>query len=241
MKEFIIKSVLLFTILSVVCDSNIVTGQSSPIWSKDLQTNIGWQKVTSLGQLVASTGNGLIGINTTTGEVQWTITELKNSPEDSYQPISETPFFTISSDGSKNLYIIDPVAGKILFSSTEAGLDQVSDKYFLYQSSKILVIGTKGKNTEMVMVDMTNGKKLWSKSGAYSFTTGAKDLGNNEVLVTSAFFASKLNANTGDEIWKTPLDPKTAAMSSMLVGFESLASGKLTKVEIMAQLITTPA
>ncbi len=179
-----------------------------------MESGIAWQKVTSLGLLVASTGNGLIGINTTTGDEIWSIAELKNSPESSYQQIPKSPFITMSSaEDPKSVYVVDPLAGKILFSSTEAGLTQVTDKYFLYLSAKILVLGTSqsGKNTEMVMVDMTTGKKLWSKSGAYSFTTGVKDLGNNEVLITSAFFASKVNANSGDELWKIGMIQKRPA------------------------------
>ena len=191
------KIIQCFAALLVLCGtSQQVNSQTSvsstPVWTKEMKSNINWQKVTALGQLVASTGKGLIGFNTATGDELWVIEELKNSPEASYHPIEQTPFITLSNaDGGKNIYIVDPVAGKILFNSREAGLEQVSDKYFLYQSSKILVIGTSqgGKSSEMVMVDMANGKKLWSKSGAYSFTTGAKDLGNNEVLVTSAFFA----------------------------------------------------
>jgi hypothetical protein len=90
------------------------------------------------------------------------------------------------------------------------------------------------------MAYMGTGKKIWSKSGAYSFITGAKDLGNNEVLVTSAFFASRLNASNGEEVWKSAIDPRTAGMSGILEMLEGFAAKNITKEELMAQLITTP-
>ncbi len=223
--------------------TNVNAQNIAPLWTKDMKQGILWQKVTTLGLLVASTSTGLIGINTKTGEEMWVIEELKNSPANSYEQIPKSPFVAMSSaDAPKSVYVVNPLKGSIVFSSKSAGLEEVNDKYFLYLSGKILVIGTSkgGKNTEMVMVDMITGEKLWSKSGSYSFTTGVKDLGNNEILITSAFFASKVNAATGEEFWKTGLDPKTAGMSSTLSMLEVYASKKLTKEEIMAQLIIPP-
>jgi len=212
---------------------------SDPVWSVKLQTNVSWQKVTPLGQVIVSTGKGLVGLDPLTGKEQWNITELKNCPESSYLPVSNSPFIEVTSDNA--VYFVDPVNGKIVFNSKAAGIEKVTDRYFLYQSGKVLVIGSSpgGKNSVMVMSDMSNGSVLWNKSGAYSFTTGVKDLGNNEVLITSAFFASKLNASTGDEIWKNALDPRTKGMSSLMAMLEGPLSKKLTKEEIMAQLITS--
>jgi hypothetical protein len=229
--------------LLIIILFNIHSFAAQPLWTKDFKTNINWQKVTSLGQLVASTGKGLMGISPATGDMLWNIEELKNCPENSYQSIPSSPFIGVSpADGSKAFYIVDPLEGKIVFNSKTAGIEQVNDRYFLYENNKILVIGTTtgGKGTEMVMVDMGSGKKLWSKGGAYTFVTGCRDLPNNEVLLTSAFFASKLNANTGEELWKTSLDPKAAGMTGLLGMLEGFAAKKLTKDDIMAQLITTP-
>lgn len=235
-----IPQTLTAIMLSLLFSWSSVQAQSK--WSKDYKTGIAWMKVTPVGQLIASTAKGLIGIDSETGGEQWTLVELKSAPENSYRTIPQSPFIELSpADGSNDILIIDPVPGKVIFNSREAGISRVTDRYFLYQSSKILVIGTSagGKNTEMVMVDMGTGKKLWSKSGAYSFITGAKDLGNNELLVASAFFASRLNAMDGTEKWKTPIDPRTAGMSSFLGMLEGVAASKLSAEEVMAQFITT--
>ncbi len=234
------KSLTVITLLSCLLTT---IHAAQPLWTKDYKTNINWQRVTSLGQLVASTGKGLMGISPATGEMLWNIEELKNAPASSYQAIASSPFIGLSpADGSKAFYMVDPIEGKIIFNSKTAGIEQINDKYFLYENNKILVIGTTsgGKGTEMVMVDMSSGKKLWSKGGAYTFITGCRDLPGNEVLVTSAFFASKLNSNTGEELWKTSLDPKAAGMTGLLGMLEGFAAKKLSKDDIMAQLITTP-
>jgi hypothetical protein len=238
------KKVVVFLLwISIFISTNSLGQNLTPLWNRDLKTNINWQKVTPIGQLIASTGKGLIGINTVTGEELWALETLKNISADGYQPVPQSPFISLTSNnGDKSIFIIDPLQGKIVFNSKEAGIDKVNDQFFLFESSKILVIGTSltGKNTEMVMVDMQSGKKQWSKSGAYSFTTGAKDLGKNELIIISAFFASKLNAVTGEEIWKTAIDPKTAGMSNFLGMLEGFAAKNISKEETMAQLITTP-
>ena len=245
MKKFQVVTVSIgFLILSLLLTGSTGLLASNPLWSKDFKTNVNWQKVTPIGQLIASTGKGLIGINSETGEEVWVIESLKNCPVNSYATIPQSPFVFISpADGSNDVCILDPVEGKVVFNSGAAGLEKVTDQYFLYESGKILVIGTSkgGKNTEMVMVEMKSAQKLWSKSGSYSFITGVKDLGNNEVLMTSAFFASRINANDGTEIWKTAIDPRTSNMSSLLGMLEGFAASKITKDDILAQLITTPS
>ena len=45
-------------------------------WQNELPANIYWQEVTSLGNLIVSSGNQLSGINTETGEPIWSKPEL---------------------------------------------------------------------------------------------------------------------------------------------------------------------
>ena len=213
-------------------------GGIAPLWTKETKAAIQWQKVTPLGQLLACTANGLHCFDVNTGDELWTLTELKNAPESSFETVSNSPFISISGM-DKSLYIINPFEGKVLFSSKEAGLQQVNDKYFLYKNNKIMIIGLPNgsKNVELVMVDMNTGKKLWSKSGGFSLTSGVKDLGNDEVLITSAFYAMKLKTSTGEEIWKKAIDPKTANMAMLFSMLEGFATKMLTKDDLVAQLI----
>jgi outer membrane protein assembly factor BamB len=222
----------------------LMAGGTEPLWTKDMKSAILWQKVTPLGQLIACTALGLHGIDVNTGNELWMIPDLKNAPESSYEPVANSPFISLSSaGGGQNLYVVNPFDGKIVFSSVAAGIEKVNDKYFLYENNKILVIGTpKGSSAaQLVMVDMASGQKLWAKSGGFSLTTGVKDLGKDEVLITSAFYAMKLKASTGDEIWKTSLDPKMANMSSFFSMLEGFASKMLSKDDLNAQLIVPPS
>jgi hypothetical protein len=220
----------------------ITASGGKSVWVKDMKAAISWQKVTPLGQIVASTPRGLIGIQPQTGEESWLAADIQNAPESSYEAISNSPFISVMSDNGKNFCILDPENGRVVFNAKSVGLEQVTDRFFLYSSSRILVIGTSGggKSTEMVMVEMNSGKKLWSKSGSFTFVTAVKDLGKDEVLTLSAFFAAKINAATGDEIWKQPVDPAMAKMSGLMANLEGLVAANVTKDELMTQLITTP-
>lgn len=236
------KNVGLFLIFFISAQLfSLKTSAGGFLWTKDMKSAVTWQKVTPLGQVIASTPRGLIGISPQTGDEIWLASEIQNASESSYEAISNSPFVSLSADNGKNFCIVDPETGKVVFNAKSVGLEQVNDKHFLYQSSKILVIGTSGagKNTEMVMVDMSTGKKLWGKSGSFTFVTAVKDLGNDEVLMLSAFFAAKLNAATGTEIWKQPIDPAMAKMSGLMSSLEGLVAANVTKEELMTQLITT--
>ncbi|NVO03878.1 MAG: PQQ-binding-like beta-propeller repeat protein [Bacteroidetes bacterium] len=233
--------------LAIILTGSILgirAGNTEPFWSKVTKSSILWQKVTPLGQLIACTNDGLYGIDVNTGAELWVIPELKNASESTYEPVSNSPFLSVSTnDGGSNFCIINPFEGKILFSSKGAGIQQVNDKYFLYKNNKILITGLPAgsKNLELVMVDMGTGKKLWSKSGGFSLTSGVKDLGNDEVLITSAFYAMKIKASTGDEIWKVGIDPKMANFSSLFGMLEGMVGKMLSKEDLMAQLIIPPS
>jgi hypothetical protein len=45
-------------------------------WEKELSSNILWQEVTALGNLIVSSGNQLAGVNTETGAIIWSKQEL---------------------------------------------------------------------------------------------------------------------------------------------------------------------
>jgi hypothetical protein len=236
------KKPFLFTLCLLLSGAFSVFA-GGPSWTKDMKSAITWQKVTSLGQIIASTPRGMVGINPKTGDETWVAADVMNAPESSYEAISNSPFIAVASDNGTNFCIMNPDNGAVVFNAKSVGLEKVTDKFFLYQSAKILVIGTSGggKNTEMVMVEMASGKKLWSKSGAFTFVTAVKDLGKDEFIALSAFFAAKLNASTGAEIWKTPIDPAMAKMANFMSMLEGFVAQNVTREELMTQLITTPS
>jgi hypothetical protein len=240
-KNLVRNSLLVLSSVFLLVFPAHLTAAGGPSWTKDMKSPITWQKVTSLGQLVAATPRGIVGIDPKSGEELWLAAEIQNAPESSYEDISNSPFISLGAEDGKNFCILDPENGKVVFNAKSVGLEKVSDKFFLYQSGKILVIGTSGggKNTEMVMVEMATGKKLWNKTGSFTFVTAVKDLGKDEVLTLSAFFAAKINAATGAEIWKQPIDPAMAKMANFMSSLESFVANNVTREELMTQLITT--
>lgn len=194
-----------------------IQAQQSPLWEVEVNGNIQWQKVTSLGNVIVSTGTALHGIDPATGKVSWSLSQIQFAMEDNFESIQGSPFFSVT-DNKGGFYIVEPFEGKIMFSSTEAGLEKISDKFFLYKSKSILILGYEAgkKEPSMVMIDMNTGKKSWSKGGEFSRITACYDLGNDEFVVSSLFFVYKLNSENGNEIWKKCLDAKFEKMGSLL-------------------------
>jgi outer membrane protein assembly factor BamB len=191
--------------------------QTKPVWESELPGSIQWQKVTSLGHVIASTGTSLIGLDPETGKTNWTLNQVQYTVEDNFENISGTPFFSVT-DNKGALYIIEPFEGKILFSSTDAGLEKISDKYFLYKSSAIFILGYApgAKAPSAVMVDMGTGKRAWSKDGEFSKISSCYDLGNDEFLVSTLFYVYKMGVKTGEVKWKKCIDAKFEKFSSLL-------------------------
>lgn len=215
----------------------------APKWEKDLGAAVQWQRTTQFGSFLIGTPNGIKGVDPETGNVLWT-TDKKygNVPEDRIEMIENSPFIAVTMGDKENedMAIIETFEGKVVFSSKDAGLQKVVSRYFLYQSSAILVLGTGiGVKTPAVhMVDMGTGKKIWSKESDFGIVTACKDLGNDEFLALTAFFVYKMNVRTGEVIWKKGVDPKMDKMNgfmSMLDKGGAFFDGK----DITAAIVTT--
>ncbi|TFG75036.1 MAG: hypothetical protein E4H26_06820, partial [Flavobacteriales bacterium] len=85
-------------------------GQMELKWNKQLPNDIQWQEVTALGNLIVSSSDALMGIDTDTGEVNWSIRSLSNLGRQSYEELPNSPFFTITTD--RTLHLIDQFSGK---------------------------------------------------------------------------------------------------------------------------------
>lgn len=215
--------------------------QNTPAWEAQLPAAIMWQKVTSLGNVIASTGTSLIGIDPETGKINWTLNQVQYTVEDRFENIEGTPFFSVT-DNKGTLFIIEPFEGKILFSSAEAGLEKISDKYFLYKSNGILIIGfeTGQKAPSMIMVDMTTGKKSWKKDGEFSRISACYDLGNDEFIVSTLFYVFRMTVKTGEVKWKKCIDAKFEAMGSLLTMLDKgAANSSLLSGQVNAALVLT--
>ena len=129
-------------------------------WQNELPANIYWQEVTSLGNLIVSSGNQLSGINTETGAPIWSKPELARLERQAYSELPNSPFFTVTK--GDDILLIDQLTGDLVFDSERAGIKTIEDYFLLYNSDALLVAG-KSFSDEPVMasVRMSNGSISW--------------------------------------------------------------------------------
>ncbi|MBK7086760.1 MAG: PQQ-binding-like beta-propeller repeat protein [Flavobacteriales bacterium] len=175
-------------------------------------------RTTSTGNLLVCTSEGLKGLDPATGSITWTLKELANAPESGYEEIANTPFIAVAPAGAADqLVILEPFGGTVLFNSTASGIGHIASKYFLYANNAIVLVGQRADKTAvMACVDMGTGQVRWTKDDAFSKLTSCSSAGKDAILVSTLFFAYKLDANTGVELWKQSPDPKFASMAGLM-------------------------
>ena len=223
--------------------ANTTQAQAPPAWEASPGGTIAWMRTTSTGNLLVCTNEGLKGIDPVAGTIAWTVKELANAPESGYEEIANTPFVAVApASGTGELMIIEPYGGSVLFNSTASGIGHIASKYFLYANNAIVLVGQRAdKSAVMACVDMASGKVRWTKDDSFSKLTSCTSAGKDAILLSTLFFAYKLDANTGEELWKQTPDPKFASMSGLM---GALDKGGANLGGPMAQMqgafITTP-
>lgn len=175
----------------------------NPAWTAGTGA-VQWLRTTSAGALVVGTGEGLKGVDPASGSVTWSIKELANVPESGYSEVDRSPFITlVPADHPEDLYIVEPFSGTVAFSSEAAGISNITSKYFLYENNVIVLAGQKAdKSAAMACVDMGTGKVRWTKDDSFSRITACNSTGPDAFMLCTFAFIYKLDAATGQEIWK---------------------------------------
>lgn len=183
-------------------------------WNKEVPTTILWQEVTSLGNLIVSSREELIGIDTETGAISWGKRAFGSLERAAYEELPNSPFFSVTTN--KSLHLIDQFSGNEVFNSKNAGLQEVNSYHLLYNSDAILVSGT-GFNSEplMVSVKMSDASLLWSMNEKFGRIVATNELDNQELLIVTLFNNYKLKAATGDVIWKKTNSKEAAQIDKM--------------------------
>lgn len=200
-------------ILAILCPF-LHFAQVDVKWNKQLPTDILWQEVTALGNLIVSSKAGLIGVNTETGAINWSNSALGDLGRDTFEELPNSPFFTMTTNNT--LHMIDQFSGKEVFNSANAGLHEIASYYLLYDSDAILVAGTDhNRQPIMVSVKMSDGSKSWSMNEKFGRIVTVNELGNHELLVVTLFNNYKLNAGSGEIIWKNSNSKEAAQVDKM--------------------------
>lgn len=183
-------------------------------WEKELTSDILWQEVTALGNLIVSSGNQLAGVNTETGAIIWSKLELAGLNRIAYNEIPRSPFFTV--DLGKSILVLDQFSGDLVFDSQEAGIGTIEDYFLLYNSDIILVSGESHSGDPiMVSVRMSDGSVAWSMDEEFGRIVATTELGNNELLIVTLFNNYKLDAASGKIIWKEVNSAEAAQMKNL--------------------------
>ncbi|WP_273566888.1 hypothetical protein [Maribacter halichondriae] len=183
-------------------------------WNKEVPTKILWQEVTSLGNLIVSSREELIGIDTETGAISWGKRAFGNLDRDAFEELPNSPFFSVTTGNS--LHLIDQFSGNEVFNSKNAGLQQVASYHLLYNSDAILVSGTDYNGEPlMVSVKMSDASLSWSMNEKFGRIVATNELDNQELLIVTLFNNYKLNADTGDVIWKKTNSKETEQIDKM--------------------------
>lgn len=183
-------------------------------WEKELSSDILWQEVTALGNLIVSSGNQLARVNTETGAIIWSNQELSGLNRIAYNEIPRSPFFTV--DLGKSILVLDQLSGDLVFDSQTAGIGTIEDYFLLYNSDAILVSGeSSGGDPVMVSVKMSDGSVSWSMNEEFGRIISVTELGNKELLIVTLFNNYKLNAENGEVIWNEVNSSESAQIKNM--------------------------
>lgn len=205
-------SVILLTIFFVVTQSN---AQVDEVWRKDFGSEILWQEVTSLGDLIVCTQTSLSKINPGNGEVIWENQDFGNISRNDYEQMSNSPFISINKGNA--VYMLESFGGKVVFDSEKAGISKITSNYFLYKNNGILISGDKTESSDpiMLMVNISSGKINWKIEEKFGRIVSVNEPSDSEILVVTLFDNYKINSSNGEIIWKNANSAEAEQMEGM--------------------------
>lgn len=209
-----IKAKSISLLLAAILVPLLSYGQVEVKWKKQLSSNILWQEVSSLGNLIVSSEAALMGINAETGDITWSKNDLASLDWYMYRELPNSPFFTVERKNS--IVLFDQISGDEVFNSGKTGIADIKDYFLLYNSDAILIAGSNPEGEPvMLSVKMSDGSISWSLNEKFGRIIAANELSNDELLIVTLFNNYKLNARTGQIFWKEVNSKETAQIDKM--------------------------
>lgn len=188
-------------LLLLFCSITIFGQQVKPQWSKKIPEGINWQMVTSLGNYVVGTSQGIAGINPENGEILWKNDKVGSFTQDKVKQLGSSALLTISN--SNNITILDPFSGIVKFDANVAGISEIRDQKILYKANGILVSGRNGAGKDiLLMSSLVDGKVKWKIEDDFGRFITASEVSSSELLIVTLYYNYKLNPSDGKVIWK---------------------------------------
>jgi len=150
-------------LLALACTTRAAEVQ--PSWRLDFERPIGWQRATTLGDLIVNTAGGLYAVEPETGNVRWSHTDLGSLPRGGFEELPGAPLVVID-DGREDprTVILNLMTGALVFDSQAENLTQIASKHILPHSGSLLIAGfeTGKPQPTLFLYDINSGKRLWS-------------------------------------------------------------------------------
>ncbi len=220
------------TLTVLVAVASIAAAATDPLWTISFEKDIKWQQLTATGHLVASTDEGLVGIDPATGEVAWKMEDLKGLEEDRFDLIPFTQYAVVQKGkgmfGALNrMIVIDYVSGEEKWNSDKLGIQSSMGQFLLPSQSALFIYGRNEKGKSWVrLADLETGELRWEnkeffkKRDPHLFSLSASKqtiVGNQRPLFdTDDTFITFMNkkalrkwdAKTGERIWELEIKAK---------------------------------
>lgn len=174
---------------------------------------VNWQRVTPLGDFIISTPSALTSLNVDTGEVLWSLSQFGGISESNVTQAGNSPFLSINKDDI--FYLIDPFSGEEKFNSTDAGINEITSRDFLYKNNGILILGKSGDQESLLMADIETGKTIWTIEEEFGRIIALEELPNKELLIVTLFNNYRINSSTGEVIWKKSITAEADQIANM--------------------------
>ena len=240
MKSNIVNTRRVLGALIIMCFTGAAFGQSGPLWSQSFQSDIKWQHLAPSGQVVVSTDDGMSALDPATGDVLWSndyedVEEWE--PQDfgswleQYVPYSSLAIIrkcTCKNPGKRGgrvrhyINVLDVATGNVLWSTETLDIKDHYGYYLLPESGSMLLYGkdSDGKKT-IFSIELGTGTVLWQSRDLYNdkaelFMAPIADTGDTILTFMGKKSIWKLNARTGEQIWKTELEAKKGFEFSLL-------------------------
>ncbi len=159
-------------------------GAVDPAWSVDFDAPIVWQQVTTLGDLIVGTTDGLYSIDAESGQARWSRPDLGDMLNGSFEEIIGSPLMVLD-DGQADprTVILNMLNGTLVFDSRAENLTQIASRFILPRNGSLLIAGFEvGKPTPtLFLYGIEDGKRMWSSD---AFTAGMG--GFMQLLMTAA-------------------------------------------------------
>jgi hypothetical protein len=175
--------------------------QVKPLWSAKVPEGINWQMVTSLGNYVVGTSQGIAGINPENGAILWKNTKVGPLAQDKVTQLGSSALISVNT--GTNIIIVDPFSGIVKFDANNAGISEIRDQKVLYKANGILISGRNAAGKDiLLMSSLGDGNVKWKLEDDFGRFVTASEVGPAELLIVTLYYNYKLNPADGKVIWR---------------------------------------